>query len=120
MMQIVFALILAAACGFIAADSYRAIHLMDKNTRHTVRISYVLICTGAMVLLASMLPPLRAYLLGGAALLSAGVAGLVLFNKRRVFERSPANELYVVGDDDMTRTIRTIEKKAPMASRSIA
>lgn len=105
-MQIIFALILATACIVVAADSYRAIHLMDKHTRHTVRISYVLICTGAMVSLLAMLPPLRPYLLGGAALLASGVAGLVLFNKRRVFERSPANELYVVGEDDKTRTVQ--------------
>lgn len=104
--KVLYTILMVIAGVIVAADAYRNIHEMDRSTRHSVRASYVLICLGAIVLVASMLPPLRAALLAGAALLMTGVAGLVLFNRRRVFERSPANELYVVGADDLTRTVQ--------------
>lgn len=93
-------------CMFIGLNAYYNIRKMDRCTRHSIRFSYVAICCGCMVVAASMIPALAVYLVGGTALLLIGLTGLMLFNKRRVFERTAQGELLVVGIDDRTRTVQ--------------
>lgn len=76
----------------LGLESYRNILSMDIKTRHTIRGSYIFLCLGALVTIVSMLPALRVYLLGGTALVSFGMVGLILSNHRRLFEKATDGE----------------------------
>jgi predicted ABC-type exoprotein transport system permease subunit len=102
--DIFFAVIMC--CGFVVGrNAYINILEMDRHTRHTIRLSYILLCLGVIVLFVSVMPAFRVFLLGGTASILAGAAGLVLFNKRRLFERDAQDRTLVIGDDDRTRTV---------------
>ena len=75
------------ACGFVVGRSaYINILEMDRYTRHSIRVSYILICLGVIVLFVSMLPALKVFLMGGIASVLTGACGLVLFSKRKLLE----------------------------------
>lgn len=94
-------------CGVVVVrDSHHSILKMDRTTRNTIRASYVLVCAGAAVLVIAALPSLRHFLLGGAAMLLTGVCGLILFNKRRIFERDEQDRTLVLDEDEKTQFVR--------------
>lgn len=108
MFEIVFALLIAIGGVVVVADAWHCIVHMDRRTRETIRWSYWSLCVGAMVLMLSLLPALRYFQFGGAALVLVGVAGLVRFNKRRLFVKDEEDRTLVMDADDMTRVIRRV------------
>ena len=93
-------------CGLVTGrDALRNVLDMDIHTRHSIRCAYVAICAGCAMLILSLVPFARWLMEWGAAALVLGVAGLVVFNRRRVFERDAEDRTLVLNNEDMTQAV---------------